>query len=65
MLAIASEPDIPWTEIARMRDQLTNRYFDTSHAIVLATARRDVPQLAAAVVRLARLADDGSSSNGR
>lgn len=48
----ASEPDIPWTEISRMRDQLAHRYFDTSHAIVLATARRDIPRLKAAVERL-------------
>ncbi|MCP2367375.1 uncharacterized protein with HEPN domain [Agromyces flavus] len=49
---IASEPDIPWAEIARMRDQLAHRYFDTSHAIVSATARDDIPRLAAAVERL-------------
>lgn len=48
----ASEPDIPWTEIARMRDHLAHRYFDTTHAIVGATARRDVPQLSAAVRRM-------------
>lgn len=27
-------PHIPWKAIARMRDQLTHRYFDTDHAIV-------------------------------
>lgn len=50
--ALVSEPHIPWTEIARMRDLLTHRYFDTTHAIVSATARHDIPQLAAAVERL-------------
>lgn len=48
----ASEPDIPWADIARMRDQLAHRYFDTSHAIVMTTARQDIPHLRAAVERL-------------
>ena len=29
---LASEPDIPWKNIAAMRDQLAHRYFDTEHA---------------------------------
>lgn len=48
----AQEPDIPWQEIARMRDHLTHRYFDTAHALVRATAERDVPELAAAIARV-------------
>ena len=52
----AREPSIPWTDIARMRDHLTHRYFDTTHAIVTATARHDIPRLASAVARL--LEDD-------
>lgn len=27
-------PSVPWKEIARMRDHLAHRYFDTDHAIV-------------------------------
>lgn len=46
------EPGIPWAEIARMRDLLTHRYFDTTHAIVTATARNDIPELVAAVSRI-------------
>ncbi len=52
--ALATEPGIPWNEIARMRDLLTHRSFDTTHAIVMATARNDIPRLAAAVERLRR-----------
>ncbi len=29
-----TEPDVPWKAIARMRDHLAHRYFDTDHAIV-------------------------------
>lgn len=50
----AQEPDIPWAEIARMRDHLARRYFDTTHAIVSATAQHDIPLLAAAVSRILR-----------
>ena len=45
-------PEVPWAEIARMRDMLAHRYFDTTHAIVMATARNDVPRLAEAVRRM-------------
>lgn len=31
---VEAEPAIPWKAIARMRDQLAHRYFDTDHAIV-------------------------------
>lgn len=53
---LAREPDIPWIDIAGMRNHLAHRYFDTAHAIVQATLDHDVPPLAAAVERL--LADE-------
>ena len=46
------EPDIPWVDIAGMRDQLAHRYFDTSHAIVQATIDTDLPAPSAPVRRL-------------
>ena len=49
---LATEPAIRWTDIARMRDQLAHRYFDTTHAVVCATASNDIPILAAAMHRL-------------
>lgn len=48
----AAEPDIPWNEVAHMRDRLAHRYFDTSHAIVAATVESDLPELESAVGRL-------------
>jgi len=42
---LAAEPDLPWAQIAGMRDRLAHRYFDTSHAILAATVERDLPEL--------------------
>jgi uncharacterized protein with HEPN domain len=49
---LASEPDIPWVDVAGMRDRLAHRYFDTDHSIVAATVEVDLPPLVAAVKRL-------------
>ncbi len=43
-----------------MRDRLAHRYFDTSHAIVAATVREDLPELDAAARRLRQTVDDDS-----
>ena len=49
---LQQEPDIPWLDVAGMRNHLAHRYFDTAHAIVQATLNHDLPPLAAAVTRL-------------
>lgn len=51
---LAAEPGLPWSEIARMRDHLAHRYFDTTHAIVASTVAQDLPRLRQAVVALLR-----------
>ena len=43
------QPDVPWVQIAGMRDRLAHRYFDTSHAILAATVEEDLPELERAV----------------
>jgi len=50
---LGSQPDIPWTQIARMRDHLAHRYFDTDHAVLQATVDNDLPELERAVQALA------------
>lgn len=56
---LETEPAIPWKAIARMRDQLPHRYFDTDHAIVQDVVDNELGPLLAAVQSLAeRLADD-------
>jgi uncharacterized protein with HEPN domain len=42
---LATDPSIPWSQIARMRDNLAHRYFDTDHAIVQATVDNDLDEL--------------------
>lgn len=51
---LAAEAQVPWQDIAGMRDHLAHRYFDTDHAIVAATVERELPLLLEAVSRLLR-----------
>ena len=48
-----SAPDVPWKEIARMRDHLAHRYFDTDHAIVQDVVDNDLAPLLDAGCQLA------------
>jgi len=53
------EPDLPWAQIAGMRDRLAHRYFDTSHTILTATVEHDLPELERAAGSLLKhLAED-------
>lgn len=58
-----TEPTIPWAQIARMRDHLAHRYFDTSHAILQATVDHDLPDLERAVSNLIRHLHGGLPRN--
>lgn len=49
---LASEPALPWSAIARMRDRLAHHYFDTLHSHVAGTVTHDLEPLEAAVRRL-------------
>lgn len=52
-------PDIPWREIARMRDHLAHHYFDTDHAIVQDVVDNElVPLLDAVSALIERSAGD-------
>lgn len=55
-----SEPEIPWKQIARMRDHLAHRYFMTELDVIESTVDRDLDPLIAAVERMrALLPPDG------
>jgi uncharacterized protein with HEPN domain len=60
---LAGAPDVPWKEIARMRDHLAHRYFDTDHAIVQDVVDNDLGPLTEAVRSLLQGTDrdDGST----
>lgn len=49
---LAREPDIPWIDVAGMRNHLAHRYFDTAHAILQTTVSDDLPPLVSAAQRL-------------
>ena len=56
---LATQPSIPWRQIARMRDHLAHRYFDTAHAILQTTVEEDLPDLERAIHALSlSLPDD-------
>jgi uncharacterized protein with HEPN domain len=59
-----TQPAIPWSQIARMRDHLAHRYFDAAHAILQATVDDDLPELERAVQSMAASLpdDDGDAS---
>lgn len=46
-----TEPAHPWSDIARMRDRLAHRYFDTTHGHVVGAVHHDLEPLKAAVQR--------------
>jgi uncharacterized protein with HEPN domain len=57
---VDTEPEIPWADIAGMRDRLAHHYFDTEHSIVAATVASDLDRLEGAVERLeSRFLDGG------
>ena len=55
----------PGPVIARMRDHLAHRYFDTDHAILRATVDNDLPELERAIQALAETlpAEDQQDEN--
>jgi len=60
---ISGELGVSWKEIARMRDHLAQRYFDTDQAIVQDVVDNDLGPLTEAVESLIdRLGQDDASS---
>jgi uncharacterized protein with HEPN domain len=53
----ASEPEIPWRQIARMRDHLAHRYFATEMAVIRSTVENDLGELEASIGRMRKRLD--------
>jgi uncharacterized protein with HEPN domain len=49
---LAQAGQIPWREVAGMRDWLSHRYFDTAFSIVEATVNHDLAPIRAAAEKL-------------
>lgn len=47
-------PEVPWTQIAGMRDLLAHQYWRTDPAIVWAVAEKDLDSLQAAAIQIGR-----------
>lgn len=62
---LATQPGIPWQQIAGMRDHLAHRYFDTAHAILQATVDEDLPELEQAVTAMAESLPKEASERSR
>ena len=62
---LATQPSIPWQQIARMRDHLAHRYFDAAHAILQATVDDDLPELERAIHVLGGSLPEEDSATGR
>jgi uncharacterized protein with HEPN domain len=60
-----TQPGIPWSQIARMRDHLAHRYFDTAHAILQATIDDGLPELERAIRSLSESLDNEGPMNSR
>ena len=57
---LATVPEIPWSAIARLRDHLTHRYFDTDRAILQDVVDSEIDPLLAAVQQLReQVGDEG------
>jgi uncharacterized protein with HEPN domain len=59
-----TQPSIPWRQIARMRDHLAHRYFDTAHSILQATVDSDLPELDKAVQAMIAVVDSEPTRDG-
>lgn len=49
-------PEVPWSEVVAMRNVLVHEYFRVDAEVLWQTVRADIPQLAAAVMKMREVA---------
>jgi uncharacterized protein with HEPN domain len=63
---LALQPDVPWREIARLRDFLAHHYYRVDARVIRRTVEAPLDQLTAAVAELWTMdqkTDDGTSAS--
>lgn len=60
---VATQPEVQWKAIARMRDHLAHRYFDTDRAIVQDVIDNELDPLQSAVDAMRQNLGGGSQSD--
>ena len=60
---LVGSPEVPWKEIARLRDHLAHRYFDTDHAIVQDIVDNDLGTLLQVVRSLIEMPSEPDSDD--
>ena len=48
----AKYKDLPWTEMARMRDKITHSYFGINYKIVWAVVKKELPAIEPAIAKI-------------
>ncbi|MFZ2197633.1 MAG: DUF86 domain-containing protein [Thermodesulfovibrionales bacterium] len=48
----AKYKDLPWTEMARMRDKITHFYFGINYKVVWAVVKKELPAVEPAVAKI-------------
>ena len=48
----AKYKDLPWTEMARMRDKITHFYFGIDYKVVWAVVKKELPAIEPAIIKL-------------
>ena len=64
---LALQPEVPWREIARLRDLLAHHYYRVDAGVIRRTVEAPMDQLTAAVAELLardQMTDDGTSASG-
>jgi uncharacterized protein with HEPN domain len=55
---VKGNPEVPWSDIARMRDKLIHGYFGIDAEIIWKVAREDMPNVLGQIIKIAETIQD-------